>query len=273
MWTHSPPQFMLGRHPCVYPTERVSIAGNSVRVSPLLSSSFLSWFPLQEAGTVTLLLCLRYKFHCWLSPSLVWYSQGIIPGRYPWTVQILEWVGGLCESEKILPVLTYGIFGNSKEQCLIFLRNGSLFFPCLPDWCMEKEQRRQKCSVFNTGIILYWWKWLPDLIFIQCKDWWNFSAWTVWDRKMEQTQARNSHLWEPIADNSWQHSLSFLLGLVLEFRIYILLIWLYYYLFSRPLHMLASLKLKYSPCLGKGNVICENHSDTSLMWLPGACGC
>lgn len=91
---------------------------------------------------------------------------------------------------------------NSKEQCLIFQRNGSLF-PCLPGWCMIKEQRMQKCSVFNTGILLHWWKWLLYSIFIHCKDWWNFSAWAVWDRKM--TQVRNSHLWKPIADNSWQH--------------------------------------------------------------------
>lgn len=182
-------------------------------------------------------------------------------------MQILEWVLGLCEDQKILSLLTQDIFGNSKKQCLIFLRNGSHFFPCPTDWCMEKEQR-QIFSVFNMGmssVTLMEMIALLDICSVQGLV--NFSTWAMWDRKVAQTQARNSHLWKSIADNPWQHWLSFLLVLVPEFKIYILLILWYYYLFSRPLHMLASLKLKYSPCLGKGNVICESHSDTYFIYV------
>lgn len=69
-----------------------------------------------------------------------------------------------------------------------------------------------------------------------------------------------------MADNSSQHWLSFLRGLVPEFSIYILHV-LLLILFSRPLHMLASLKLKYNPCPGKGNVIRESHSDTYFTYV------
>lgn len=69
-----------------------------------------------------------------------------------------------------------------------------------------------------------------------------------------------------MADNSSQHWLSFLRGLVPEFSIYILHV-LLLILFSRPLHMLASLKLKYNTCPGKGNVIRESHSDTYFTYV------
>lgn len=253
---------------CLYPTEWVSIAGNTVNMSHLLSS-WLSYE--QQAGTVTLLSCLRYKFHCWLSPCwarpcLVWYR----PSQEQVSMDNANSgmsMGTLWGSENHVSFDT-GHFWKQQEAMFDLLRNGSHFFPCPTDWCMEKEQKRQIFSVFNIGmssVTLMEMIALLDICSVQGLV--NFSTWAMGDRKVAQTQARNPHLWKSIADNPWQHWLSFLLVLVPEFKIYILLILWYYYLFSRPLHMLASLKLKYSPCLGKGNVICESHSDTYFIYV------
>lgn len=119
-------------------------------------------------------------------------------------------------------------------------------------------------SLIEVWALLYWWKWLYfSFIHIQCKNQWSSVAGQCETGIcLAPAQASKPSLWEPIADNSCQCWLSVLVGLVPVFSIYFAYILLI--LFSRSLHMLASLKLKYSPCPGKGNVIHERHSDTYI---------